>query len=967
MAVYLSPGVFPREIDLSVLPSAVGPLRPAFVGTAKKGPINTPVFIATAQQALDTFGEPFAQSYLMYAVLAYLEEGNECYIVRVGIEYEAGADEALNSIAIATDGSRTFGWGRVPLFSGIDFGKINCRPVTSQTPLMFHAATVETAIYSHPLPVATINGGITTASLTITGTYTGVIDDSFIMVITGDSGGTVNEKLDGSTYEITRASDGAIVASGSLNDPLFNGISDPVALGNGLTLVVNVTAGALNTNDTFSFGVKADNRKFLLSVEGKEAAVFQMPTATYTTASAFASAVNGIITTTADDEYTVVVATLDIDGVPTEIPQFRTITAGERIQLTANLSVSSEAFALTVGTRLYAYDIPRANLIGSEYGPYNITSANNRVKIDVLGVLGTTSVEFNIPIGGSQSVASITNVIHVSGLVNGTRLFESFPLTVPGGEEVVAISTTTDAVNIFDSLIMRSNYSYVKTLRFSQTIGFNYPYKGSYRGFSDSRPTLPRSSVNDSTVPAACDSLDASYDPSQCDIDQAYYENLVGYIVAVSAGTWVNSYSISVDVYTDALGNSSDRFTVLVVDALGVAVEKFSDVSFDKTADRYIGNFLNPGTKYGGNTGAKYINWEERPAYLNNDPTDVTSYEIRNPGTANSIAFAGAQNGIPLDPVYSATIDAAIIGRQDIGSGLFAFSNKEVYDINLLITPGFSTGAVIGTAIQICESRGDVLYLVDPPFGLRPQQVVDWHNGMLISDLSNAINSSYAALYWGWIKYYDQFNVNEIWIPPSGHIAAVFSRTARTTEQWYAAAGLTRGRLLTALELEYTPSQGENDLLYGSGNAVNPICKFPQDGIVVWGNRTLQRIETALSRVNVRMLLIYLKKSMTRTLRSFVFEPNDKALWTQVNSVLNPFLADIQSRRGITAYKIVCDETNNTPERIDRNELWVSVFIKPTRSVEFIVLNLAVVSTGANFSSEAVLSAGGIVTSATSV
>jgi len=117
----------------------------------------------------------------------------------------------------------------------------------------------------------------------------------------------------------------------------------------------------------------------------------------------------------------------------------------------------------------------------------------------------------------------------------------------------------------------------------------------------------------------------------------------------------------------------------------------------------------------------------------------------------------------------------------------------------------------------------------------------------------------------------------------------------------------------------------------------------------------------------VRMLLIYLKKTLTRTLRSFIFEPNDKSLWTQVNSVVSPLLGDIQSRRGITAFKVICDSSNNTPERIDRGELWVSVFIKPTRSVEYVVLNLAVVNTGANFSSEAVLAAGGIVSSVASV
>ena len=166
--------------------------------------------------------------------------------------------------------------------------------------------------------------------------------------------------------------------------------------------------------------------------------------------------------------------------------------------------------------------------------------------------------------------------------------------------------------------------------------------------------------------------------------------------------------------------------------------------------------------------------------------------------------------------------------------------------------------------------------------------------------------------------------------------------------------------------MEYSPSQGERDLLYGSGNAVNPIVKFPQDGITVWGQRTLQRSNTALDRVSVRMLMIFIKKNLTQLLRNFIFEPNDRILWRQVAATIEPFLADIQARRGLTAFRVIVDETNNTPERIDRNELWVSVFLKPTKTVEFVVLNLVVLRTGASFSAEEVLAAGGIVSAATS-
>jgi len=215
-------------------------------------------------------------------------------------------------------------------------------------------------------------------------------------------------------------------------------------------------------------------------------------------------------------------------------------------------------------------------------------------------------------------------------------------------------------------------------------------------------------------------------------------------------------------------------------------------------------------------------------------------------------------------------------------------------------------------------------------------------------------------LYWSWVEIFDQFNGGTIFIPPSGHVAAVYARTARVAELWFAPAGLNRGKLQTALKLEYDPTQGERDLLYGFNNAVNPIVNFPQDGITIFGQRTLQRKDSALDRVNVRMLLIAIKKGLIPLLRFFLFEPNDKFLWAQVSGAVIPFLQDIQARRGLTAFDVIVDERNNTPIRRDRNELWVSVLLKPTRAVEFIVLNLVILRTDQSFAAEEVLAAAGI-------
>lgn len=951
MPVYLSPGVFPREIDLSVLPSSVGPLRPAFIGASKKGPLNIPTLITSAQQAIDTFGTPFPESYLMYAVLSYLEEGSGCYIMRVGVEYEEGQASALSDVAIDTSGSKIKGWGRIPLFTNIDYGRINFRSISADEPLSIQNASVANITYNDVDPSNTF--GATTATLGTTGTYTGAIQDTFVMVITSPPSQSAAAAIDGAGYQIVRNSDGSVVAEGYLVDDNDDGNSEYISLGNGVSVRVEVSAGVLDENDTFTFTLIPDNRTFSVSVEGGTDNTYTLSAATYTSVASFVAALNLAIFGGGED-YIFVEYTLD-DGVTT-VPQIRTSLAGNRIQLTG-----TAAFALAVGSSQYAYDIPKSFLIGLDAGPYDITTNNNRVKINVIQASSTKTIEFNVTSGLGQTASAIAATVDAAGTSNSETYWESFALTVPGGTQHVVIVTVAN--HELDSLQIVANYSNLKTLRFAETLDITYPYTRSYRGFSDNRLVLPAAGEIDASVPYSCE-----VDPlsSTCAADTAYFANIVGFLVAPTPGTWISGYTTTLDLFTNGVGDAAGRYRLTIKDATGTTVNVIEDVSFDKTEDRYIANVINPGTKYGGTNGDSYVNWEARPAYLNNDP-NLTSYEVRLPSQVANKNFNGQQNGIPVDPAYSSALDAAVIGNPSVNSGIYAFQNPESYDINLLLTPGFSTGSVIGTALQLCESRGDVLYLVDPPFGLRPQQAIDWHNGMLTSDLSSAINSSYGALYWGWVRIFDQFSNTEIWVPPSGHVAAVYSRTARNAEQWFAPAGLRRGRLLTALDVEYSPTQGERDALYGSGNAVNPIVKFPQDGITIWGQRTLQRSATALDRVNVRMLLLYIKKNLVSQLRNFIFEPNDKALWRQVKSTVNPFLADIQARRGLTAFNVVCDETNNTAERIDRNELWVSVFLKPERTVEFIALNLVVLKTGASFSAEEVLAAGGIVTAATAV
>jgi hypothetical protein len=945
MPVFLSPGVFPREIDLSVLPANTSGLIPAFIGTAQKGPMNKPTFVTNAEQFVETFGEPLPEANLGYAVVAYLEEGNAAWVLRVGVQCEEGQADELAEICVDTDGTRQQGWGRIAVFQGIDFGRLNFSVPNVESPLDFHDDAVFNIDYNDIDVSAT--DGPTVATLDFTGsahsdTYTGSTDEAFTVLLLSDPTSGV---MDGAGYEIFRVSDGAVIASGVLVESGTPGESEPIMVGSGdddtgLVLCVVVTGSSpLEQDDTFNFEVRPDNRTFAIEIEGVPSvpATFTIPAATYTDPMTFVDDLNALIGASVDF----------IAGYDTVNLFLRTKVAGERIQL-----VGTEAFALEVGLQKWAIDIPRSWLVGVDTGPYNINSNNNRVITNAIETDTITTLSATVPVGLTQTPAVVANGIHLGGVSLGERYLESHAIQVTDDDQRVFIIASPE--HQFAQLEILADFSHIKTLRFAEELFINVTTRA-YRGYFDPRVELPVPGVITPSVPLSCETDPAG---SECALDIAYYNNVIGWFVAPSPGTWLDDYTLTLDNFNGQPG----RYSLNVYDPAGLPEPDASvdDISFDPTEARYVGNVINPGSSIGGVNGNPWVNWEERPVFLDNDPNDPSNFEVRVPSSINRREFVGMANGIPLDAAFASALDREVIGNPARSTGIYSFANPEVFDITLLATPGFSSGPVIAQSLAMCEGRGDCLYIVDPPFGLRPQQVVDWHNGMLFSDLRAALNSSYGALYWSWVEIFDQFNGGTIFVPPSGHVAAVYARTARETELWFAPAGLNRGRLLTALDLEFNPTQGERDLLYGFNNAVNPLVNFPQDGITVFGQRTLQRKDSALDRVNVRMLLIALKKALIPLLRNFLFEPNDRVLWRQVQNSIEPTLDDIRARRGLTAYQVIVDERNNTPIRRDRNELWVSVLIKPTRAVEFIVLNLVILRTDQSFAAEEVLAAAGV-------
>jgi len=408
------------------------------------------------------------------------------------------------------------------------------------------------------------------------------------------------------------------------------------------------------------------------------------------------------------------------------------------------------------------------------------------------------------------------------------------------------------------------------------------------------------------------------------------YSNATAAFVAeaLSEGEWGNNISIHIEPGTQ--GTSSR----IVVYYEGNVVERWDSVNLDDTSDRYVETVINGVSDFITVTVDALI-----PTASLLLPIDFYTPVLLTGGDTDAANILAAD----------------IIGQAwDVGlaqpTGMQLFASPAAVDLNLIVAPGWYDIAVVNALIQLCEARYDCMAVIDPPNDLTPQEVVDWHNGQGIWDGQHAaLNSSYAALYYPWVKIYDNYNGQYVLTPPSGHILAVYAFTDQTTESWFAPAGLNRGRVISGIDVAYGPTPGEMDLLYGDGNAVNPIASFTKDGIVVWGQRTLQRKPSALDRVNVRRLMLYLRKVISTSVRYLVFEPNDEKTWKLFGHLVIPYLNEVRQRRGLYDFRVKCDETTNTPEVIDRNEMKAQIFLKPVKAAEFIQVDLVITSTGANF------------------
>ena len=394
-----------------------------------------------------------------------------------------------------------------------------------------------------------------------------------------------------------------------------------------------------------------------------------------------------------------------------------------------------------------------------------------------------------------------------------------------------------------------------------------------------------------------------------------------------------------------------------------IVLETWTNLSLDPTQENFIArvigdsyqqynsteNYVEVIGNYPNNSRYVYVSAVQQPTpnYFDNNGTAKSAFTSSIP-TAASGTFTGATGQLFYGGAaafynnISSSTNIQGINAADYNDMIALMGNQDDYKYNVITVPGLNltdNTTQLTTLVNNIQSRGDAIAVVDTEaYNATVQQAIT---------AASSINSSYAATYWPWLQTIDPGTGQFVWVPASTMIPAVYAFNDSISEPWFAPAGINRGGLSTVIRAERKLSQGNRNDLY-SGN-VNPIATFPGQGVVVYGQKTLQKKASALDRVNVRRLLIALKSYISQVANNLVFEQNTLATRTNFLNQVNPYLESVQQRQGLYAFRVVMDDSNNTPDVIDRNQLVGQIYLQPTKTAEFIYLDFNILPTGATF------------------
>tara|TARA_R110000751_G_scaffold64464_5_gene132475 strand:- start:4152 stop:7013 length:2862 start_codon:yes stop_codon:yes gene_type:complete len=944
---FVSPGVFVNEIDNSQLPASPAGIGPVIFGRARKGPALRPTTVNSFEEFVNIFGSPSpgndvddvwregnnvtAPTYGAYTAQAYLRNSSPLTYVRL-----LGADKAGVAAAGQAGWSSTKAWGLVVF----ETGSAKMCELTGALAAVFYTAATGTLVQLSGA-IATVTGSYVAGSQAVVaagGTVTGS------QVVVQNTGGKFEYKMLIKEYDGTDTLTSAF--NFSKNDSkyirkVFN--TNPQQTNSGITdNTVNYFLG-----ETF-------DRHLAAQINSSQTTTFATIVELSTTASAY---IGNNFKTNLLSAVTpkVISCRLSPSAAPHDLFHFSALNeAGDWTNKNLKISIqdiavstndSSEygTFSVVVRHLSDTDNVVRiieqfnncdlnpdslnyvARLVGDKYTAWNTDerryqqSGDYDNRSDYIRIIMNTDVAAGItdaqllPFGFRGIVKYDDENNLVSGAISSNWVTGS-----GGGYNEISGSATDLGLATSGSLLVVSGGAGV-ALNYSADIIYPAPefrinasdgnlnnptdaYFGLQTAESAGSTVFDRSNI-DLLRPRGgiVGSFGASTGDAKTELSMLFtLDDISG-----SAGTWVSGSR-------DDSGTGSGSLTY------GSPVVGVLDAGFDR--------FTVP--LYGGFDGLDVF---EMDPFANrtmaSDANEDDSYEF------HSIRRA-------IDSV----------------------ADPEVTEMNLASIPALTQETLTTHLIRTCEARGDALAVIDLPNGYSPREETKTPSRnntageirQAIANLrSRSLNTSYGCTYYPWLRCRDNINGALVWLPPSVAAIGTFSSSQRRTQLWFAPAGFNRGGLtegsagIPVLDVAHQLRRVDRDNLYNA--SINPIAKFPAEGIVIFGQKTLQTTASALDRINVRRLMIFVKKRVSQMASTILFDPNAKTTWARFTSQVNPFLANIKTNFGLSDYKVILDETTTTPELVDRNILYAQIFLKPTRAIEYIAIDFNITRTGASF------------------
>ena len=552
---------------------------------------------------------------------------------------------------------------------------------------------------------------------------------------------------------------------------------------------------------------------------------------------------------------------------------------------------------------------------------------------------------FQLSPGVNVSEIDLTTVVPsvattIGGLTGAFSWGPANEITIINNEAQLAVRFGKPDANTYETFFTAANFlSYGSDLRVVRSVGAN------------AKNATANSSTGNAVLIENLADYEGNHSSNSASIFNAKWAGALGNSIKVSItdslsnsnlySAWAYSGEFdsipATSTWASDRSSANDEMHIIVLDATGLLsgtagtiLEKFAFVSKASDArnpdgsSNYYAEVLNSRSKYLWWGGHYKANWGTSSA-------GAVTYS--NMAAANTATLSG---GIDATP-----------SAANINTSSDKFANPDAVDVSLLMS-GPTTGTTIPNyLIALAETRKDCMVFVSPP----SSDVVYATAGAEVTNITTTAatytKSSFAVMDTGWKYQFDKYNDVYRWVPLNGDIAGLCARTDTERDPWFSPAGLNRGVIKNVVKLAWNPTKAERDTLYKAG--VNPVVTFPGEGTILYGDKTLLNRPSAFDRINVRRLFIVLEKSIAKAARSSLFEFNDEFTRASFINLVEPFLRDVQGRRGIYDFRVICDTTNNTGEVIDQNQFVGDIYIKPARSINFIQLNFVAVRTGVAF------------------